>query len=183
MRRLGPGVGCEPGFAVLAEQLTAAGIVVVRPGGRVRSIALSIFSTIMDKIFHHGQAAPQPAAAPQAPAPTPAAAAAPAASPSAAAPAAQPPPSPAPAAPVDVEAVLDQMAEAKGGGGNYNSSIVDLLKLLDMDSSLTARKELASELNVHVGADGTAEENIALHKAVMQKLAENGGKVPDSLKA
>ncbi len=75
------------------------------------------------------------------------------------------------------------MAEAKGGGGNYNSSIVDLLKLLDMDSSLTARKELASELNVHVGADGTAEENIALHKAVMQKLAENGGKVPDSLKA
>ena len=133
---------------------------------------MSIFSTIMDKIFHHGQAAPQPAAAPQAPAPTPAAA-----------PAAQPPPSPAPAAPVDVEAVLDQMAEAKGGGGNYNSSIVDLLKLLDMDSSLTARKELASELNVHVGADGTAEENIALHKAVMQKLAENGGKVPDSLKA
>ncbi len=51
-----------------------------------------------------------------------------------------------------------------------------------MDSSLSARKELAGELNVHVGEDGTAEENIALHKAVMQKRAENGGKVPDSLK-
>ena len=74
------------------------------------------------------------------------------------------------------------MAASKGGGGNYQSSIVDLLKLLDMDSSLTARKELANELNVHVGADGTAEENIALHKAVMQKLEENGGKVPATLK-
>ena len=70
------------------------------------------------------------------------------------------------------------MAAKKGGGGNYSSSIVDLLKLLDLDSSLDARKELAGELNVHVGADGTAEENVALHKAVMQKLAENGGKVP-----
>ena len=70
----------------------------------------------------------------------------------------------------------------KGGGGNYQSSIVDLLKLLDLDSSLDARKQLANELNVHAGADGSAEENIALHKAVMQKLAENGGKVPDSLR-
>ena len=74
------------------------------------------------------------------------------------------------------------MAEAKGGGGNYQSSIVDLLKLLDLDSSLSARKELANELNVHIGADGSAEENIALHKAVMQKLAENGGVVPDRLR-
>lgn len=74
------------------------------------------------------------------------------------------------------------MASQKGGGGNWQSSIVDLLKLLDLDSSLNARKELAGELNVHAGADGSAEENIALHKAVMQKLAENGGKVPDSLK-
>jgi hypothetical protein len=55
--------------------------------------------------------------------------------------------------------------------------------LLDLDSSLGARKELAEELNVRVGADGSAEENIALHKAVMQKLAENGGKVPESLKS
>ena len=68
------------------------------------------------------------------------------------------------------------------GGGNYQSSIVDLLKLLDLDSSLAARKELANELNVHAGEDGSAEQNIALHKAVMAKLAENGGIVPDSLR-
>jgi hypothetical protein len=83
---------------------------------------------------------------------------------------------------VDVEAVLTQLAAKKGGGGNWRTSIVDLLKLLDLDSSLSARKDLANELNVHAGADGSAEQNIALHKAVMQKLAENGGKVPDSLR-
>jgi hypothetical protein len=86
-------------------------------------------------------------------------------------------------APVDVEAVLSNMASQKGGGGNWRTSIVDLLKLLDLDSSLNARKELAQELNVHAGADGSAEENIALHRAVMQKLAENGGKVPENMKA
>lgn len=83
---------------------------------------------------------------------------------------------------VDVEAVLAQMAAQKGGGGNYKTSIVDLLKLLDLDSSLNARKELAEELSVNAGAHGSAEQNIALHKAVMRKLAENGGKVPDSLR-
>jgi hypothetical protein len=79
--------------------------------------------------------------------------------------------------------VLTEMSSQKGGGGAWRTSIVDLLKLLDLDSSLSARKDLANELKVHVGADGAAEENIALHKAVMQKLAENGGKVPDSLKS
>jgi hypothetical protein len=83
---------------------------------------------------------------------------------------------------VDVGAVLSEMASMKDGGGNYQSSIVDLLKLLDLDSSLTARKELADELNVHASADGSAEQNIALHKAVMQKLADNGGIIPDSLR-
>ena len=83
---------------------------------------------------------------------------------------------------VDVDAVLSQLASKKGGGGNYRQSIVDLLKLLDLDSSLSARKELAQELNVHAGADGSAEQNIALHKAVMRKIAENGGRVPDSMK-
>lgn len=139
---------------------------------------MSIFGTIMTKIFHHGQpaapvAAPSPAAAPapaaQATAPT-------------AAPTAPATPAAAPAQPVDVEAVLTQMAASKGESLDWQRSIVDLLKLLDMDSSLQARKDLAGELAVHVGADGTAEENIALHKAVMQKLADNGGKVPDSLK-
>ncbi|HEY0338742.1 MAG TPA: DUF3597 family protein [Burkholderiales bacterium] len=83
---------------------------------------------------------------------------------------------------VDIDAVLSQLASNKGGGGNYRQSIVDLLKLLDLDSSLGARKELAEELNVHAGAHGSAEQNIALHKAVMRKVAENGGKVPDSMK-
>ncbi|HET7158838.1 MAG TPA: DUF3597 domain-containing protein [Burkholderiales bacterium] len=83
---------------------------------------------------------------------------------------------------VDIDAVLSQLAGQKGGGGNYRQSIVDLLKLLDLDSSMNARKELAEELNVHVGAHGSAEQNIALHKAVMRKIEENGGKVPESMK-
>jgi len=83
---------------------------------------------------------------------------------------------------VDIDKVLRDLAAKKGGGGNYRESIVDLLKLLDLDSSLDARKELAKELNVNAGAPGTAEQNIALHKAVMRKVAENGGKVPDSMK-
>jgi len=83
---------------------------------------------------------------------------------------------------VDVDAVLQQLAAKKGGGDNYRTSIVDLLKLLDLDSSLEARKELATELGVNAGAAGTAEQNIALQKAVMKKLAENGGRVPDELK-
>ncbi|MCE7032137.1 DUF3597 domain-containing protein [Lysobacter sp. GX 14042] len=98
-----------------------------------------------------------------------------------AAPAPAPAPSPAPA-PVDVEAVLTAMAAEKGGQSDWRHSIVDLLKLLDLDSSLEARKELAAELGVNAGAHGSAEQNIALHRAVMRKLAENGGKVPDELK-
>lgn len=144
---------------------------------------MSIFGNIMNKIFHHGQAHAQPNAASQA---QPQAQAQAQAQPQGGGTATMtaPPPqqSAAPAQNVDVGAVLSEMAAAKGGGGNYQSSIVDLLKLLDLDSSLSARKELANELNVHVGADGSAEENIALHKAVMQKLAENGGIVPDSLR-
>ncbi|QYE33273.1 DUF3597 domain-containing protein (plasmid) [Polymorphobacter sp. PAMC 29334] len=130
---------------------------------------MSLFGTIMDKIFH------DPVAAAPAPAATAPAASAPVVAGTVSL-------APASAAPVDVEAVLTAMAATHGGGGNWQTSIVDLLKLLDLDSSLDARKGLANELKVHVGADGTAEENIALHKAVMAKLAENGGKVPDSMK-
>ena len=83
---------------------------------------------------------------------------------------------------VDIDKVLQELASKKGGGGNYRQSIVDLLKLLDLDSSLNARKELAQELGVNAGAHGSAEQNIALHKAVMRKVAENGGKVPESMK-
>ena len=83
---------------------------------------------------------------------------------------------------VDVEQVLENMAKQKGGGGNWRTSIVDLLKLLDLDSSLDARKELAQELGVNAGAHGSAEQNIALQKAVWRELAKNGGRVPDSLR-
>ena len=111
-------------------------------------------------------AAPAPAAHPTAPA-----AAAPAAAPAAPAP-----------APVDVEAILTQKAAAAGKPSNWRTSIVDLLVLLGLDSSLAARKELGQELGVHAGDYGSAEQNIALHRAVMAKLAENGGIVPDSLR-
>ena len=135
---------------------------------------MSIFSNILNKIFRRDE----PKAAPTAP--RPAAPAAPAARVAAkpAAPAAAPA-----AAPVDVEAVLTQLAASKpGGGGNWRTSIVDLLKLLDLDSSLAARKELAEELKVNAGDHGSAEQNIALQKAVMRALAANGGTVPASLR-
>lgn len=141
---------------------------------------MSIFKNILGKIFHHDSAKAAPVApTPVSPAPTAASA------PAAAAPQAAPAPATAAAAPdaVDVGAVLESMADMKDDkGGNYQSSIVDLLKLLDLDSSLAARKELADELGVHAGADGSAEQNIALHRAVIDKLAENGGIVPDSLR-
>ena len=127
---------------------------------------MGIFSSIMDRIFHRKTAAPAAATAT-----TTAAPAAPAAAPAAPA-----------AAPVDVEAVLEQMAAQKGGGGNWRTSIVDLLKLLDLDSSLEARKELAADLGVNAGPHGSAEQNIALSKAVWVALAKNGGHVPASLR-
>lgn len=134
---------------------------------------MGIFSSIMDKIFHHSTAAGSGTAAGQT---LPAQQSqAPGATPSATAPAAR-------LQAVDVDAVLSTLAQSKGGGGNWRTSIVDLLKLLDLDSSLNARKELAAELDVHAGGDGTAEQNMALQRAVMSKLADNGGKVPDSLR-
>lgn len=132
---------------------------------------MSVFSNILGKIFGHAEA-PKPAAPAAAPRPAPV-------QPAAAAPK---PAAPAPAQPVDVEAVLTQLATAKGRPSNWQTSIVDLLTLLDLDSSLAARKDLGQELGIHAGADGSAEQNIALHKAVMRKLAENGGKVPASLR-
>ena len=131
---------------------------------------MSFFGNIIDKIFHHStaQASTLPPSGTTQPTTTPAAPTVPAGT--------------ASLQSVDVEAVLVKLASTQGGGGNWRTSIVDLLKMLDLDSSLQARKTLAQELNVHVGADGTAEQNIALQKAVWAKLAENGGKVPDSLR-
>jgi len=142
---------------------------------------MSIFSTIMEKIFHAPEAGQQTASAttgsPAAASPSSTSAAPSSTSASSAGSGASPA---AAAAAVDVGDVLTKKAAAKGGGGNWQTSIVDLLKLLDMDSSLSARKDIANEMNGRAGADGSAEENIALHKAVMRKLAENGGNVPAS---
>ena len=86
------------------------------------------------------------------------------------------------AAPVDVEAVIEAAVKAKGVPSNWRVSIVDLMKALDLDSSLAARIELAKDLNyTGTDKDGSAEKNIWLHKALMKSLAENGGKVPTDL--
>jgi hypothetical protein len=86
------------------------------------------------------------------------------------------------ASPVDVEAVLTGLAAKNPEKLDWRRSIVDLMKLLDLDSSLAARKELAKELHYTGTPDGSAQMNIWLHKQVMTKLAENGGKVPADLK-
>ena len=84
--------------------------------------------------------------------------------------------------PVDIEAVVGGMAAKKKEKLEWRRSIVDLMKVLDLDSSLGARKQLAQELGYKGALNGSAEMNIWLHKQVMTKLAESGGVVPDSLK-
>jgi Domain of unknown function (DUF3597) len=83
----------------------------------------------------------------------------------------------------EVEAMIQKKAD-ESGRTNYNwkQSIVDLMKLLDLDSSLGARKQLAQELGYTGKLDGSAEMNIWLHKQVMEKLMASGGTVPDDLK-
>ena len=129
---------------------------------------MSIFGKILSKIFPSNHPAVTQATAPAAPAES---------SPGAA------PASPAAAAPpVDVEAVLSDMAKKNPEKLNWRTSIVDLMKLVGMDSSLSARKELAQELNYTGNTNDSASMNIWLHKQVMTKLAANGGIVPDDLK-
>ena len=134
---------------------------------------MSIFADIMNKIFGHHDSTSNGAANGSGGAdPNQSAASAPAAAPASA----------APAQPVDVEAVLTQMQANQGQQLNWRTSIVDLMKLLGLDSSLAARKELAGELHYGGDTEDSAAMNVWLHKQVMQKLAENGGKVPDDLK-
>lgn len=83
---------------------------------------------------------------------------------------------------VDVDAVLTKAAAAKTEKLDWKNSIVDLMKVLDMDSSLGARKQLAKELNYDGDTNDSAKMNVWLHKQVVKKLAENGGKIPDSMK-
>jgi 3-oxoacyl-ACP reductase-like protein len=123
-----------------------------------------------------GTAAPAPSAPQAAPAPAPAPAAGTTGTAGAAA---------APASTlnqqVDVEEILTNMQKQSGQQLNWRSSIVDLLKLLNLDSSLQARKELAAELHYTGDTNDSASMNIWLHKQVMTKLAQNGGKVPADL--
>jgi uncharacterized protein with von Willebrand factor type A (vWA) domain len=83
----------------------------------------------------------------------------------------------------DVEAILKRLHDDQKEDFDWRKSIVDLMKLLKLDSSLSARKQLAQELGYSGTLDGSAEMNLWLHRQVMTKLAESGGKVPDSLKA
>ncbi len=88
----------------------------------------------------------------------------------------------APAATVDVAPILDAAVKAKGEKLAWRTSIVDLMKALDIDSSFTARKDLAKELGYTGDSNDSASMNIWLHKQVMTKLAANGGKLPPELK-
>jgi hypothetical protein len=96
---------------------------------------------------------------------------------------ADPAPAPAPTGgtPVDVEVLLANVAARSNAPSNWQTSIVDLMKLLDLDSSLANRKQLAEELHYTGDTNDSATMNVWLHKQVMQKLAENGGTVPASL--
>jgi hypothetical protein len=128
---------------------------------------MSIFGKIVSAIFgtKAGAAAAAPGAAPTSTSATGA--------PSSGAP---------PAQTVDVAAVLDKAVAAQKEKLEWRTSIVDLMKALNLDSSLTARKELAKELNYTGDTNDSATMNVWLHKQVIRKLAENGGKVPDDLK-
>jgi hypothetical protein len=152
-----------------AQQLHPASLIVdvsrAEPGRPSRQeSAMSIFGKIRDAIFGKAKAAQ-----PQAQAPNPATPA-------------MPQMQPAQPVDVDVDAVLADLAAKRGEKLNYQSSIVDLMKLLDLDSSLANRKELATELGYTGAKDGSAEMNIWLHKRVMQELEKNGGKVSASLR-
>jgi hypothetical protein len=92
-------------------------------------------------------------------------------------------PKPQPMSKQEVEALIQKIADSTGRKNyNWKQSIVDLMKLLDLDSSLNARKQLAQELGYTGKLDGSAEMNVWLHKEVMKQLMENGGVVPEKLK-
>ena len=123
---------------------------------------MSIFGSIVSAIFG-SKASTTAAPAAQAAAPTSA-------------------PALKPISTVEVEAMIAKIAGEQKEKYNWKESIVDLMKLLKLDSSLSARKELAQELGYTGALDGSAAMNIWLHKQVMRQLAESGGRVPESLK-
>jgi hypothetical protein len=117
---------------------------------------MSVFGSIMGAIFGHGsaQATASPTAAPGAP----------------------------PAQTVDVAAIVEKAAAATGEKLAWRTSIVDLMKALNLDSSLAARKQLANELKYTGDTNDSATMNVWLHKQIMGKLAANGGKLPADIK-
>jgi hypothetical protein len=121
---------------------------------------MSILGNIVSAIFHHAGVTTSAQAAPGSSAPAS---------------------SPSSGPQVDVEAVLTKLAAANKEKLDWKSSIVDLMKLLNLDSSLAARKELAKELHYSGDTNNSAAMNIWLHQQVMAKLAQNGGKVPADL--
>src|SRR4051794_16866081 len=131
---------------------------------------MGMFSNLMSKVFGHASATtatagtaastPAGAAAPSAPAPANA---------------------PAPVPTVDVEATLNEMAQKNPEKLDWQKSIVDLMKLVGMDSSFGARKELAKELKYSGDMNDSASMNVWLHKEVIRQIAANGGKVPQGL--
>lgn len=129
-------------------------------------------ANVLDSILGALFGKKRPAEPPSAPAPTPAPAPAPARP-------AQP--APAPVQAVDIEAHLDALAARAGEKLNWRTSIVDLMKLLGIDSSLQNRKELANELGYTGDMGDSAAMNIWLHRQVMTRVAANGGKVPANL--
>ena len=132
---------------------------------------MGLFNNLLSAIWSHAPKAAAPASAPAAGATT-------------AAPAPAGTTAPAPAAQVDVGAILDGLAAKSSEQLDWKRSIVDLMKLVGMDSSLGARKELAKDLGYSGDMSDSASMNVWLHSAVMKKIAENGGKVPaDLLKA
>ncbi|MGJ4996115.1 DUF3597 domain-containing protein [Bradyrhizobium sp. HKCCYLS3077] len=135
---------------------------------------MSVFGKIMSAIFgHHAEAAPAGGSAPAA------GGSAPAAGGAAAAPATAPAAAPQN---IDVASIVDKAAAAKHEKLEWRTSIVDLMKALDIDSSLAARKELAKELGYSGDTNDSASMNVWLHKQVMSKLAANGGKLPPEIK-
>ena len=144
---------------------------------------MSIFGSIVSAIFgskHAANVAPAPgatAAPPSSPGTTASAGATPTtgASPSSS--------TITPISRADVEVILKKLHDEQREDFDWRKSIVDLMKLLKLDSGLAARKQLAQELGYSGALDGSAEMNVWLHKQVMTKLAESGGQVPDSLKA
>jgi Domain of unknown function (DUF3597) len=130
---------------------------------------MSILGEIVSTIFRHSAASPS--ATPTAPSSRSTTASAPAAAPAAS------------GSQVDVAAIMDKLAAQSKEKLDWRKSIVDLMKLLNLDSSLGARKRLAEELHFTGNVNDSASMNVWLHKQVMVKLAENGGKVPSELKA